>query len=344
MKRVIIYRLGSLGDTIVALPCLHAIARAFPGAERTVLTNFPVHSKAAPLAAILGGSGLVERFMAYPVGTRSVPTLLDLRRSLRAVGADTLVYLTPSRGISAAWRDLLFFRSCGFRRIVGVPLSRDLQENRRGADGSVESECLRLARCIAPLGPVRVDDPADWSLHLSDDERRAGTQSLDGLAQTPRIAVNMGGKAAQNDWGEANWLALARRLGGRHGDHALVFVGAEEDFARSARVGAVWPGPVVNLCGKVAPRVSAAAMAGAAVFIGHDSGPLHLASCMGVTCVGLFGSNNAPRKWHPHLGRHRILHELAGVLQIGVEQVAREVEAELSTSRVRTASAGTGTP
>ena len=33
-ERVLIYRLGSLGDTLVALPALHLTARAFPSAER----------------------------------------------------------------------------------------------------------------------------------------------------------------------------------------------------------------------------------------------------------------------------------------------------------------------
>ena len=52
-KRVLIYRLGSLGDTLIALPAFHLIARAFPGAERRLLTNFPVNVKAPPAAAIL---------------------------------------------------------------------------------------------------------------------------------------------------------------------------------------------------------------------------------------------------------------------------------------------------
>jgi hypothetical protein len=36
-ERVLIYRLGSLGDTVVALPALHLVARAFPNAERVML-------------------------------------------------------------------------------------------------------------------------------------------------------------------------------------------------------------------------------------------------------------------------------------------------------------------
>jgi heptosyltransferase-3 len=36
---VLIFRLGSIGDTVVALPCFHAIERAFPGHRRVLLTN-----------------------------------------------------------------------------------------------------------------------------------------------------------------------------------------------------------------------------------------------------------------------------------------------------------------
>ncbi len=339
-RRIVIYRLGSLGDTVVALPCLHAVAKAYPEAERVMLTNIPVSTKAAPLEAILGGSGLVHRFVAYPVGTRSLAGLLALRRTLRALDARTLVYLTPPRGLATAWRDWLFFRLCGFTHVVGTPLSGDLQRNRVDLEGVVEWECQRLARCIAPLGEVALDDRASWDLHLTDDERAAGATALGAVAQRLFIAINMGGKEASNDWGEANWLTLITRLAAAHADHALVVVGAPEDSVRAARVGAAWPEPVVNLCGRVSPRVSAAAMAGARVFVGHDSGPLHLAAAVGVRCVGLFGPKNRPRQWHPYGAGHRVIHEMRGVLAIGVDQVEAAVHAQLAGELAGDAAAG----
>ena len=51
--RILIYRLGSLGDTVVALPCFRLIRSHYPEAEITVLTNIPVSGKAAPLKACL---------------------------------------------------------------------------------------------------------------------------------------------------------------------------------------------------------------------------------------------------------------------------------------------------
>src|SRR5882757_2146589 len=82
-KRVLIYRLGSLGDTLVALPAFHLIARAFPDAERRLLTNFPVNAKAPPAAAILENTNLIHGYFRYAAGTRSPRELLTLWWQLR---------------------------------------------------------------------------------------------------------------------------------------------------------------------------------------------------------------------------------------------------------------------
>lgn len=322
-KPIVIYRLGSLGDTIVALPCFHAITRAHPDTERIVLTNFPVSAKAAPLEGILGGSGLMDRAMAYPVGTRSFKALWALRSELRALGADTLYYLTPARGLAAAWRDWVFFKLCGFRHIVGAPLTHDLQTNRTvNGQGHIEQECLRLARCLHALGPIPLDDRSHWSLGLSPAERQRAAECTAPLQGQRFMAINMGGKVAINDWGMDHWMPLLTRIGQAHPTLGLLVVGGPEDHPRGEEVAQVWQGPLVNACGALKPRESAAAMENAALFIGHDSGPMHLAAAMGVRCIGLFGNNNPPAKWHPYGPGNIALHDMQGVRHLTVAQVA----------------------
>ena len=70
-KRVLVYRLGSLGDTVVALPALHLVARMFPKAERRMLTSFPPHVKAPASSAVLEHTGLIEGYFRYNYATRS---------------------------------------------------------------------------------------------------------------------------------------------------------------------------------------------------------------------------------------------------------------------------------
>lgn len=319
-KTLLIYRLGSLGDTIVALPVFHAIARKFPGHRRIVLTNFPVSNKAAPLESILGDSGLIHGTISYPMCTRSPKILWNLIRSIRAQHVDTMIFMS-ARGLMCCYRDLIFFRLCGIRHIIGAPTSRDLQENRAFPDGTVERECARLARTMSALGPIDLEDPRNWDLLLSDAEKAAGQKACAPLAGKPYIAINMGGKDPSKDWGVANWTTLIRAISRAHPDTGLLVVGAPVDYERVAGVTKGWTGPIANACGQLSPRESGAALSGAQLFIGHDSGPMHLAAAMDVPCIGLFGSLNQPCKWHPPGPKHSIIHHTEGVATITTDEV-----------------------
>src|SRR5271167_2852962 len=97
VRRVLIYRLGSLGDHVVALPPYHQIARCFPNAERRLLTNIPVHTKAPAAAAVLGESGLIQSYIDYPVGMRSIGPILAVIREVRSFRPQVLIYLSSLR-------------------------------------------------------------------------------------------------------------------------------------------------------------------------------------------------------------------------------------------------------
>lgn len=330
---VVIYRLGSLGDTVVALPCLHKIEQSFPDRERIALTNFPINSKASALGTILGDSKLIHRSVAYPVGLRSLKGFVALRRELVALQSDTLIYLTPPRGLMAARRDAVFFRLCGFRHIIGLPLTEDLQHNRVGADGLMESEYSRLARCIAALGPLDLMAPASWDLRLSALECDLADELIAPLRDRPYFAINMGGKEIRNDWGIDNWLEFIGQISHRVPDHGLLILGGAEDQPRALLVAERWRGAVVDGCGRTSPRVSGAAARRAELFVGHDSGPMHLSACVGVRCVGLFGNNNPPGKWFPAGHGHRAIYRAEGVRAITVDDVSDAVDWVRRTDR-----------
>jgi ADP-heptose:LPS heptosyltransferase len=327
VERIVIYRVGSLGDTVVALPCFHKLAEAFPSAERYVLTNIPVSSKAAALELILGQSGLIQGVIDYPLKLRSVKEMWSLSRRLRAIGATTLIYLAPTkRNVARVLRDLLFFWLAGFSRIIGAPVDRDLRDARVDpATGFEEYECARLARTLAALGPIDLDDPKNWDLVLTDAEKKAGDQALDAFDGNPFIAINMGGKFVENHWGESNWRELLRTLSATHGGYGLFFLGAADESRAVAEVADAWPGTVVNACGTLLPRESAGALRRASLFIGHDSGPMHLAAAVGITCVAPFSNLNRPRRWHPYGAKHRIIHRMEGIQNIRVEEIASNV-------------------
>jgi heptosyltransferase III len=323
-KRVLIYRLGSLGDTLIALPALHLVARAFPEAERRLLTNFPVNAKAPPAAAILDGSNLVHGYFRYAVGARSPRELLTLWWQLFRWRPQVLVYMGSARGVESARRDEKFFRLCGIPRLIGIPLTVDMQQNRwEPSEQALEPEAARIARNLAEVGAAHLESPASWDLHLTDAEHARAKDVLSTTASHPLIAVSVGTKVQSKDWGRGNWRALLNRLAALYPDHALALCGASEESEASEFAADGWrensTGPVINLCGLLTPRESAAALAKARVFVGHDSGPMHLAATVQTSCVAIFAARNKPRVWFPYGKQHRVLYHQTDCWGCGLE-------------------------
>lgn len=354
-RRVLLYRLGSLGDMLVALPALHLVARAFPEAERRLLTNIPVSSKAPPAAAILEGSGLIHGYLRYEVGTRSVAELARLWWTIARWRPEVLVYLGPARGVDAARRDARFFRLCGLRKLVGVPLTEGMQRNFYGAatggrdhamgDGNLEPEAARLVRCIGELGavgefadPGRLEDPASWDLRLTAEERESADRAIgeEALGLDP-IAVSVGTKVQAKDWGKENWKALLAKIADEFPGRALLLGGAAEEADASEFAAQGWRthggGPVVNLCGRLAPRESAAAFARARLFVGHDSGPMHLAAAVGTSVVAIFAARNIPKQWFPFGKQHRVIYHRVECWGCGLETCLEQQKKCLTSIR-----------
>ncbi len=312
VRRLLVYRLGSIGDFVIALPCLHLLRARYPKAEIVLLTNSPVENRAAPGMSVLDGTKLVDRYFTYTIGLRTLHATKELVQTIRKSKPDLLVYLVERRTFYPVYRDYLFFRWCGITRTVGFPFTRDLLTCRPPSTGAGlwEPEAGRLGRCLAALGTVDAGQAENWDLQLSDEELAEADRLVDdGIPGASRglrlLGLSVGTKQAINDWGDANWRAALVGLTRR--DRGLVLIGASEDWARSEEIARQWSGPVLNLCGRMSPRLSAAVIRRTERFLCHDSGPMHLAAAVGTRCVAVFSNKDPPGKWFPFGPGHVVI-------------------------------------
>jgi heptosyltransferase III len=333
---VLIFRLGSIGDTVVALPCFHAIARRYPGNRRVLLTNALTSTRTSSAESILDGTGLIDEVIYYPVGDFSVKQVGALIREVRRIGPTTLVYLAERPTAAPVFRDLIFFKAAGVRRIVGLPWSRQLRTGVLDREThELENESRRLGRLLEKVMPVSLARP-NWDLKFSTAELSKVDALLAAVeGSRPLLALAPGAKIAVKDWGRENWASLLQSLAPIYSHVVLVLVGAREERALCDDLASRWVGPVLNLCGVLTPRETAAALRRCKLMVCHDSGPMHLAASQQTPCVALFGNYNRPRKWYPFGDDHRVIFEPRGVRSISVQRVVQEVRASLDAAAGR---------
>ena len=296
---VLIFQIASVGDTVISIPCYREIARRHPGATRYLLTNHPVGSKWVPADAILSATGLIAGTIPYPMPLRGRSAIVGLYKQLVALRAKTLYYLTPEKQLNRLVRHYTFFRLCGISRIHAVPWSRDLQEPREIiGKGIWESEASRLLRCIGAQTEPQAPLSTDRDLGLTEQEKGVAASALrEKIGSGPFIAVSVGGKLPLKDWGDANWLELLEGLSQGHPRLGAVFVGSADERERNSVLAKAWAGPAFNSCGLFSPRETAAMIERACLFIGHDTGTLHLAAAVNTRIIGIYCARDVPGKW-----------------------------------------------
>src|SRR5436309_7815317 len=116
---VLIFRIGSLGDTVVALPCFHRIARSFPASRRILVTDIPVLQEATSVESILGRGELIHDVVYLPRSPRKLSDILSFRAAIAKTKAEILVYVADRRLLQSL-RDIFFLRACGIRQVIGA--------------------------------------------------------------------------------------------------------------------------------------------------------------------------------------------------------------------------------
>lgn len=292
-SRILIVRLGALGDIVHALPVLAELRRAYPaaaidwvvdarhaalfnyveGVTRRLVVRAPAASTHDNVVTFAGNAGMlsVVRFMRQ----QHYDIAFDLQGLIKSAGL---------AGLSGA------------RRVIGFAPGR-LREPQaawfysESVGSPVDAHVVHKNLGVLPLvgispGELRFPLRVPTSTVADEIAARFGRYVL----------VNPGGGWPNKRWPPSRLGELASRIRDRYDLESIVIWGRHEEALADAVVasahGAATRAPATGLGDLIALS------AGAALMVSGDTGPLHLAAALDIPVVGLYGptmpSRNGP--------------------------------------------------
>lgn len=280
IRKVLVIKLSALGDFVLALAAMKHIREAHPKAHITLLTTPPFEAlaRACPYFDGVETDGKPEGLSAW----------LDLRRRLKAERYDRVYDLQTSaaserifhllRPFPPEWSGVAFGCALPHRN----PAKDSLHTLERQADQ------LKAAGIWpdAPTTPLSAPPPdLSWIGGTARDRRRA--------ADRPFVMLIPGGSAHRMDkrWPADAYGRLARRLHDRGYDILVIGGPQESDLGREIQRHVP---QARDLTGRTDFAKVAQFGAEAALVVGNDTGPLHLAAAAGAPTVVLFSKASDP--------------------------------------------------
>jgi lipopolysaccharide heptosyltransferase I len=282
--KALLVRLSSIGDVVHTLPTLAALGRA--GWE----AGWIVEPVSRPL--LEGQPLLAELVTAPPRRAWSARAALAGARALRASRYDVALDL------AGLWKSAAWARLSGASRVLGYagpwrrePLSRLLL----GETGTLPEDAVHVIdKNLALLRPLGIDALGlrEFPLPASAEAEDRVARALAARGVGSFAILNPGGGWSNKLWPPESYGSLAAGLKAR-GIPSLVTWGPGEE-ALADRVVVASDGAAARAFATSLPELVALARR-CRLFVGADTGPLHLACAVGAPVVGLYGPTDPAR-------------------------------------------------
>ena len=302
--RIIIFRQGQFGDTLVGFPLIEGLHRLFPCIPITYCTNAFRSKNIVMGKEVAALSPYVDKVATYYVEDPVTVKWFELKKQLSAKKSDLLLYLPY--GQATPWqiaRDWLFFKSIGFHQLYGFREAWQWANSWLKMTPPLPKETDRLLKIARDAG-LPVTPPSRCALQL--DEKWAEQKWREwNLKERPVLAVCPGSKMQSKRWPIRRYIELGQQWRRKTGA-ALLIVGGPEEEGIASQILKEWAGYGFSGCGATLSQ-TAAILSRARAYCGNDTGSMHLAAIQGIPCVAIFSSQQPAGTWFPFGESHVIL-------------------------------------
>lgn len=314
MKKIIIMRRGLIGDTIVAIPAMKYLRRAYPEAHIALISE--IHKKNGVFWAkeILADTGLVDEFIAFdgynlPFGLRKLYVLLSLLLKAYSKGPwDLGIALDAPDEVT---HELHLFLLLGVKRKLGPNPAPVLPPDLNGSLLEIEHRANVLINILSPLN-ISLDVPLNENMRIpiGEQDRKSVDEWIyrhNIKRHAPWIAFGPWSNMPSKEYPMIRFINIVKRLREFTGA-TMFFFGGSENMADSEMLTRECEG-TYSTTGQFNVRQSIYFLSLCNLFIGVDTGTMHMAVSAGVPCVAIFSARDSRGLWNPYGEGHIVLRE-----------------------------------
>jgi len=292
VKRVLVVRLRSIGDTVLATPSLFALRRFLPGIQIEMLLEDWV-------APVLAGLDLVDEVITMPRGSTTARARIarEIRRRHYDVvynlhGGTTATLLTRASGA----KHRVGFAHYQYARLHNHIAPSSLEIWRRPRLHSVEQQLALMGWTGVPV----TDRPAT-RLAVNESAIASVTEKLRAQScpafdnSEPFAVIHPAAAFDTKQWATEKFARVVEELAGRGLPSVAIVAPNQKRMIETLRRRS--SSRLTSLTDLSLPEVTAL-NSRARLFVGNDSGIAHIAAAAGAPCVVIFGSSNRAH-WRP---------------------------------------------
>ncbi len=293
INRILVFRTGSLGDSICTLPAMESLWHQYPKAKIDLLT----HSGGKGLVSIknLIHQSAINSFIFY-----QEKSFRNLVLELRPNNYDLFILFPQAHAsFRTIFRNLLFARLTGAKHTIGFEICvTRLFPQTQALKYTIPNVREFFLNLLKKEGIVTNPYMNQFSIlpAMEDDEKINALLVQHNLSDTTKnIALVVGAKRPQNRWPLTYFDKVIEFLSCNN--YNCILVGGPEDTEIAKQLKNY--SHTTDFTGQLSPVQSGLVFSRCVLSVTNDTGPMHLAYAFGCKVLALFSSRDYPNLWFP---------------------------------------------
>jgi len=307
-RRILIVRTDRLGDVLLSTPVIKALRQEFPQSYISMLVSSYTQD-------VLDGNPDLDEIITFDKDAKDTSgwwPVFKFIQGLRKKKFDLAIILHPTVRMH-----LLTFlsgipRRLGYDRKFGFLLTDRIKHTKQAGQKHESEYALDLVRY---LGIEAIDKTLFMPIKQESEKwvetlfKEAGIKDNDRL-----LAIHPAASCPSKIWPGERFAEIADQLAGQYGFKVVIVSGAKDTQKAEVMIKNMRT-KALNLAGKTSISQLASLLNRCQLFISTDSGPIHVASALGVPVIAIFGRSQAglsPQRWGPLGAKNKVLHKTVG--------------------------------